>query len=86
MLVNTNRLVRFYDGCDGIKTGYTDDAGHCISASAKRGYFRLISVILGAPSSQIRFDEARKLMDYGFANYDSMLVVKKNQVAKKIYP
>ncbi len=83
MLVNTNRLVRFYDGCDGIKTGYTDDAGHCISASAKRGYFRLISVILGAPSSQIRFDEARKLMDYGFANYDSMLVVKKNQVAQK---
>jgi D-alanyl-D-alanine carboxypeptidase (penicillin-binding protein 5/6) len=83
MLVNTNRLVRFYDGCDGVKTGYTEEAGHCISASAKRGGLRLIAVILGAPSSQIRFDEARKLMDYGFANYDSVLVVKKNQVIEK---
>jgi len=83
MLVNTNRLVRFYEGCDGIKTGYTDEAGHCISASAKRGHLRLIAVVLGAPSSQIRFNEARKLMDYGFANYDSMLVVKKGQVIEK---
>ncbi len=83
MLVNTNRLVRFYDGCDGVKTGYTEEAGHCISASAKRGGLRLIAVILGAPSSQIRFDEARKLMDYGFANYDSVLVVKKKQVIEK---
>ncbi len=86
MLVNTNRLVRFYEGCDGIKTGYTDEAGHCISASAKRGNLRLISVILGAPSSQIRFDEARKLMDHGFANYDSVSVVKKDQVIEKEIP
>jgi D-alanyl-D-alanine carboxypeptidase (penicillin-binding protein 5/6) len=86
MLVNTNRLVRFYEGCDGVKTGFTQEAGHCISASAKRGNLRLISVILGAPTSQIRFSEASKLMDYGFANYESVRIVKKAQVIQNDIP
>ncbi|MBM7581316.1 D-alanyl-D-alanine carboxypeptidase (penicillin-binding protein 5/6) [Caldicoprobacter guelmensis] len=86
MLVNTNKLVRFYQGCDGIKTGYTEQAGHCISATAKRGNLRLIAVILGAPTSQIRFSEASKLLDFGFANYESVLVIKKGQIVHNEIP
>jgi D-alanyl-D-alanine carboxypeptidase (penicillin-binding protein 5/6) len=86
MLVNTNRLVRFYEGCDGVKTGYTEEAGHCISATAKRGNLRLIAVILGAPTSQVRFSEASKLLDYGFANYESVLLVKKGQIVQNEIP
>ena len=65
-LTNTNRLVRFYDGCDGIKTGSTSKAKYCLTATAKRGNLRLISIILAAPTSKTRFNEASKLMDYGF--------------------
>lgn len=68
-LTNTNRLVRFYSGCDGYKTGSTNEARYCISATAKRGDFRLIAVVLGAPAGQTRFDEARTMLEYGFANY-----------------
>ncbi len=68
-LTNTNRLVRFYDGCNGLKTGSTDKAGYCISASAKRDGMQLIAVIMGAPSRDVRNDMARQLLDYGFSNY-----------------
>ena len=68
-LTNTNRLVRFYADCDGYKTGSTNEARYCISATAKRGDLRLIAVVLGAPAGQTRFDEARKMLEYGFANY-----------------
>lgn len=68
-LVNTNKLVRFYDGCTGLKTGTTDSAGYCLSASATRNGLSLIAVVMGAPTSQERFDDARHLLDYGFANY-----------------
>lgn len=68
-LTNTNRLVRFYDGCNGLKTGSTDKAGYCISASAKRGGMQLIAVIMGAETRDIRNAAARTLLDYGFANY-----------------
>lgn len=68
-LTNTNRLVRFYKGVTGLKTGYTSGAGYCISASAKRDDLHLIAVIMGAESSKIRNDAATKLLDYGFANY-----------------
>lgn len=71
-LVNTNRLVHFYDGCDGLKTGFTRAAGHCLSATAKRNNMRFISVVLGEPDSNTRFAETRKLLDYGFANYESV--------------
>ncbi|MBC8531184.1 D-alanyl-D-alanine carboxypeptidase family protein [Gehongia tenuis] len=71
-LTNTNRMVRFYDGADGIKTGSTDEAKYCLSVSAKRGEFRLIGVLLGSESSAKRFDEATKMLDYGFANYETV--------------
>ena len=62
-LVNTNRLVRYYEGCEGGKTGSTNEAGCCLSASAKRGGMRLISVIIGANNSQTRFNECSKLFN-----------------------
>ena len=68
-LTNTNRLVRFYDGATGLKTGSTDKAKFCISASAKRGDLHLIAVVMGAPTRDIRNEETKKLLDYGFANY-----------------
>lgn len=77
-LVNTNRLVRYYEGCDGGKTGSTNEAGCCLSASAKRGNMRLISVIIGAQNSQTRFNECSKLFNYGFANYESREIVGTN--------
>ncbi|HHY82056.1 MAG TPA: D-alanyl-D-alanine carboxypeptidase [Clostridiales bacterium] len=79
-LANTNRLVRFYEGADGIKTGSTQEAGYCLSATAKRGNMRLLSVVLNAPTTKVRFSESTKLMDYGFANYDVVQVLKKDQV------
>lgn len=74
-LVNTNRLIRYYDGCDGGKTGSTNEAGCCLSASAVRNNMRLISVVIGAKNSQTRFNECTKLFNYGFANYESKKIV-----------
>ena len=68
-LTNTNRLVRYYEGCTGLKTGSTDKAGYCISATAKRGNMHLVAVIMGAESRDKRNEAARQLLDYGFANY-----------------
>ena len=68
-LTNTNRLVRFYDGCNGLKTGSTDKAGFCISATAKRDGMQLIAVIMGAPTRDLRNADARALLDFGFATY-----------------
>lgn len=68
-LTNTNRLVRFYDGCDGFKTGSTNEAKYCLCATAEKGGMRLIAVVLGIPNSQTRFDEARSMLDWGFASY-----------------
>jgi D-alanyl-D-alanine carboxypeptidase (penicillin-binding protein 5/6) len=68
-LTNTNRLVRYYDGCNGLKTGSTDKAGYCMSATAKRDGMQLIAVIMGAPTRDVRNAEARALLDFGFSNY-----------------
>ncbi len=68
-LTNTNRLIRLYDGCDGLKTGSTNEAGYCMAATAKRGEMRLIAVVLGADTGKERFNIASEMMDYGFANY-----------------
>ena len=68
-LTNTNRLVRFYPGCTGLKTGSTDKAGFCISASAERDGMHLVCVIMGAQSRDIRNEEAKKLLDWGFSNF-----------------
>lgn len=80
VMVNTNRLIRDYEGTTGIKTGSTNVAGYCISASAKRDNLHLIAVILGGATGQIRFNEAKKLLDYGFANYESYSIGKKDDV------
>ncbi len=68
-LANTNKLIRFYSGANGLKTGSTSVAGCCISAAAKRGEMQLIAVVLGAPTSKERFAAASNLLNYGFANY-----------------
>ncbi|ADL42296.1 Serine-type D-Ala-D-Ala carboxypeptidase [Caldicellulosiruptor obsidiansis OB47] len=68
-LTNTNKLVRFYRGCTGVKTGSTDKAKFCISASALRNGLHLIAVIMGAPDSKTRFNDATKVLDWGFANF-----------------
>lgn len=68
-LTNTNKLVRFYEGTTGLKTGTTSKAGSCLSASAKRNGTHLIAVIMGAPTSDVRFADAKALLNWGFANY-----------------
>lgn len=73
-LTNTNRLVRFYQGCDGLKTGSTDEAKYCLSATALRDGTRYIAIILGAPNSDTRFEETKKLLNYGFANYSGVML------------
>ena len=68
-LANTNKLIRFYDGANGLKSGSTSKALCCLSAAAKRNDMQLIAVVLGAPTSAERFASAKSLLDYGFANY-----------------
>ena len=77
-MTNTNKLVRFYDGCDGGKTGYTSEAQHCLAATAKRGDTRVIAVVVGAPDSQTRFKEVSDMFNYAFANYESKLYLAQN--------
>lgn len=69
VLTNTNRLVRYYKGCTGLKTGSTDKAGFCVSASAERDGLHLIAVIMGSPTRDSRNEAARALLDYGFSGY-----------------
>ena len=68
-LVNTNRLVRFYQGVDGLKTGYTKEAGYCLTSTAEKNNMRLITVVMNEPSSQIRNGETSSMLDYGFNMY-----------------
>ena len=68
-LVNTNKLVRFYEGTTGLKTGTTSTAGYCLSATAERNGMKLVAVIMGGETSVDRFNGAKKLLDFGFANY-----------------
>ena len=68
-LANTNKLVRFYQGATGLKTGYTAQAGYCLSASALRDGMELIAVVMGAENSKDRFGACKQMLDYGFANY-----------------
>lgn len=78
-LTNTNRLIRFYPGCDGYKTGSTNEAKYCLSATAKKNDMRLIAVVLGTPAGQTRFDEARAMLEYGFSSYQMFCPVKEGQ-------
>lgn len=68
-LSNTNKLVRFYDGATGLKTGFTSAAGYCLSASAKREDLELVAVVMGCATSKDRFNACKQLLDFGFANY-----------------
>ena len=68
-LANTNKMVRFYSGCTGLKTGFTSGAGYCLSASAQRDGLELIAVVMGSETSQDRFNACKSLLDYGFANF-----------------
>ncbi len=68
-LVNTNKLVRFYEGCTGLKTGTTSGAGHCLAATAERDGLSLVAVVMGADNSNKRFEGAKKMLNYGFANF-----------------
>ena len=68
-LSNTNKMVRFYNGCTGLKTGFTQGAGYCLSASAEREGLQLIAVVMGCETSQKRFAACKSMLDYGFANF-----------------
>lgn len=85
-LVNTNRLIRFYDGADGVKTGSTSEAKFCISATAQRGGERFIAVVLGAPTSAKRFELAQKLLTYAFDHYNTNTLLNAGQTAREDIP
>ncbi|MBQ8468770.1 MAG: D-alanyl-D-alanine carboxypeptidase [Clostridia bacterium] len=74
-LVNTNRLIKTYSGCESGKTGHTSEAKYCLTASASRSGMRLIAVIIGAESSKVRFAEVTKMFNYGFANYQTQTII-----------
>jgi len=83
-LTNTNKLIKTYNGAIGVKTGYTDDAGYCLSGAAERDGSRMIGVVLGCKTSDIRFKEMGRLLDHGFAKYETVELVKQNEKVKKI--
>jgi serine-type D-Ala-D-Ala carboxypeptidase (penicillin-binding protein 5/6) len=83
-LVNHNKLVRFFKGCDGLKTGFTDEAKYCISATAVRDGVRMLSVIMGAPTYKIRNRDASMLMNYGFSRFESKKIITKDSDIEKI--
>ena len=83
-LVNTNRLIRYFKGCDGGKTGSTNEAGCCLGASAKRDDMRLISVIVGAENSKTRFNESASLLNFGFKSFESQQLADVSKVIQNI--
>ncbi len=83
-LVNTNKLVRYYQGVDGLKTGFTNTAGYCLTATAKRGDMRLITVVMNEPSSEVRSKETSSMLDYGFNTYEVNKLLTKDSVVGSI--
>ena len=83
-VVNTNKLIRFYDGADGLKTGFTDDAGYCMAVTAKRDGMRLIAVVLGEETGSVRNEETSVLLDYGFNLYKVDVVKNKDDIITEI--
>lgn len=84
-LVNHNKLVRFFEGCDGLKTGYTGEAKYCISATAKRNGVRMLAVIMGAPTYKIRNRDAGILLNHGFSKYQGKKLVEKDEDVDTVY-
>ena len=78
-LANTNKMIKYYNGATGVKTGFTGAAKYCVSASAKRGKTHLVAVVLRGETSQERFKDASTLLDYGFANYESIKICSKDE-------
>lgn len=83
-LVNTNKLIKTYPGADGLKTGFTNEAKFCLTATAKRKGMRVIAVVMGAPSTKVRNAEVAGLFNYAFANYKTKKILDKNHVVKKV--
>lgn len=83
-LVNHNKLVRFFKGCDGLKTGFTNEAKYCISTTAVRDGVRVLAVIMGSPTFKVRNRDASMLMNYGFSKFESKKVVEKDKDIEKI--
>ena len=83
-LVNTNRLVRFYDGVDGLKTGYTTEAGYCLTATAKKSDLRLISVVMASSSAEERSSDTSTLLTYGFNSFKNNIIYSKNKSLGKV--
>lgn len=84
-LTNTNKLVRFYEGCDGGKTGFTSEALSCLAATAKRGSTRLIAVAIGAPDAKTRNAEVSKMFNYGFGNFETKQIIFKEKALDDVY-
>lgn len=83
-LVNTNKLVRFYDGVDGLKTGFTSEAGYCLTATAKKNNMRIITVVMGEPDSKTRNAEISEMLDYAFAQYEIENLLSKDSILDKV--
>lgn len=83
-LVNTNKLLWWYEGADGLKTGWTEEAKYCFAGTAKRDGLRLISVVFAAPEPRAHLRESMKLLDYGFANYSALSVVEQGAVVDRV--
>ena len=83
-LVNTNKLVRYYNGVDGLKTGFTKTAGYCLTATAKKDNFRLISVVMGEDTSENRSADTVKLLNYGFNTYKINIIKTKDEKLGKV--
>ncbi len=83
-LVNHNKLVRFFEGCDGLKTGFTNEAKYCISATATRNGVRMLTVIMGAPTYKIRNRDAGILLNHGFSKYEGKKIVSKDEDVEKV--
>lgn len=83
-LVNHNKLVRFFEGCDGLKTGFTNEAKYCISATAKRNDVRMLAVIMGAPTYKIRNRDAGILLNHGFSKFEGKKLIAKDEDVAKV--
>lgn len=84
-LVNHNKLVRFFKGCDGLKTGFTEEAKYCISATAVRDGVRMLAVIMGSPTYKVRNKDASMLLNYGFSKFESKKVISKDEDVEKVW-
>ena len=82
LMTNTNKLIRFYEGCEGGKTGYTSEAGFCLASVAKRNNLSLISVVISAPDTKTRFNDITNMFNYGFNNYENKLILDKDKITE----